>query len=95
MNDLTMLDNIMFIEVKAYGDFDMPYTSSIWAGNKNRMQLISEFAAKHDLEITDKGTIRAKEANSKVLGELTKKLESFIKSQGFKHVKTNSIIITD
>lgn len=78
------------IEVKRYGDYDIPYTDVIMASEQKYVvkDLIKEF---HIINETERLNL----LNYFKLRELTENFISFLELKGFKKLKTNEVLFSD
>jgi hypothetical protein len=79
-----------FIEVQEFGDFDMKYTNCIMVSDDNidKQTLLDEF---YKLE----GIESYRGLDYLILDEITEKFINFLKSKGFKRLKTQSVFFCD
>jgi hypothetical protein len=79
-----------FIEVQEFGDFGMKYTNCIMVSNDNidKETLLDEF---YKLE----GIESYRGLDYLILDEITEKFINFLKSKGFKRLKTQSVFFCD
>jgi len=91
----------MIIEVRAWGDFDIPHT--LWIGeslrysnhDETREALVKEFLKSKNItkfKLTPNGASRIDEA---LIYELPHRFINFLKKKGFKKVETVSAIFSD
>lgn len=79
-----------FINVKKYGDFDMPYTVCVMMHTEkfNKGDLLSEFYAIEGISSTDGLT-------EKQLNTVTEDFICFLEMKGFRNMKLNTVIFSD
>lgn len=95
----------MIIEVKAWADFDIPFT--MWIGENSdvayldeiyedfRKALVKEFLQSENItefELTSRGASRI---DNELLYRLPDKFISFLERKGFKKVETVKIVFSD
>ncbi len=81
-----------FIEVQAYGDFDMLYTESIWYSEEQRdvKSILRAFCSINGLDIDSLGNMP-----SNMISDTRDAYKKFIKREGFSEIKTKTVCFSD
>lgn len=79
-----------YIEVEAWGDFDVQYTACIMVADEKRDvdSIVKAFCAKNGLP-------GMKGLPYNMLGDTTKEFIKYLKKEGFRELKTNKVCFSD